>query len=728
MQLLQTGMLLGLAAMLVSCTDKGTVAPKQNTGPATPTLETISAKDIEKAATMPQVWMTYGGTYDEQRFSRLSDINKSNVQDLGVAWTYDLQTSRGVEATPIVVDGVMYVTGAWSIVYAMDAKTGKALWTYDPKVSGEDAAKGCCDVVNRGVAIQKGKVFVGVFDGRLEALDARTGKVIWSTMTVDHSKPYTITGAPRVVKNLVLIGNGGAELGVRGYVSAYDVDTGKLVWRFYTTPNPDKQPDGAASDDIFTNVANDTWGDRGKWKTEGGGGTVWDSIIYDTENNSVIFGVGNASPWNATTRDPDGNGDNYFLSSIVAVDADTGAYKWHFQTTPREQWDYTATQSLILADLPLGKDGAPRRVVMQAPKNGFFYVLDAKTGEFISGKNFVPVNWASGLDEHGRPIENPAARYADEQFLGIPGPAGAHNWHAMAYSPQTKLAYIPAQQVPQIYEQPQSEDTGDDHWNVDVNMSAGIPPVYPAGTLDAIRAGNMGRLIAWDPIKQEERWHVEHSGPGNGGILTTTTGLVFQGTINGKFTAYDAASGDKLWSRQVNAGMAAAPATYEIDGEQYIAITTGWGGTWALSFGHVWENAVAPQVGRVVVFKLGGTGTIPDPMAPLVEKTPKAPLFPDVSDEVVMTGLKAYSENCMVCHGPMAISSGVLPDLRWSYQTADSAAWNDIVMNGALTDNGMISFKKFINADQAEAIRAYVLSQAWMAVENGNATAPDQEE
>ena len=386
-----------LSAAILGCADKAPLGTKET---AAPTLQNVNSTHIANAANTPEVWLSYGGTYDEQRFSRLEQITQENVKDLGVAWTYDLATSRGVEATPIVVDGVMYVTSAWSIVYALDAKTGKELWVYNPEVSGEDAAKGCCDVVNRGVAVHEGKVIVGVFDGRLEALDAKTGKVVWSTLTVDKSMPYTITGAPRVVNGNVLIGNGGAEFGVRGYVSAYDVNTGELSWRFYTTPNPDKKPDGAASDAIFASVANATWGDSGAWKTEGGGGTVWDSIIYDTVNDSVIFGVGNASPWNADIRDPEGNGDNFFLSSIVAVDADTGKYKWHFQTTPRDQYDFTATQSLILADLPIGEGGQKTRVVMQAPKNGFYYVLDASTGEFISGKPFIELmTWATGLDE-----------------------------------------------------------------------------------------------------------------------------------------------------------------------------------------------------------------------------------------------------------------------------------------------------------------------------------------
>ncbi|MBL4870329.1 MAG: PQQ-dependent dehydrogenase, methanol/ethanol family, partial [Robiginitomaculum sp.] len=578
-------------------------------------------------------------------------------------------------------------------------------------------------VVNRGVAVHEGKVIVGVFDGRLEALDAKTGKVVWSTLTVDKSMPYAITGAPRVIKDNVLIGNGGAELGVRGYVSAYNVNTGKLSWRFYTTPNPNKKSDGAASDSIFASSANATWGDSGKWTSEGGGGTVWDSIIYDTVNDNVIFGVGNASPWNSNTRDPEGNGDNFFLSSIVAVNADTGAYKWHFQTTPRDQFDFTATQSLILADLPIGTEGISRRVVMQAPKNGFYYVLDAETGEFISGKPYVELmTWATGLDAKGRPIENPNARNWEEGFVAIPGPMGGHNWHPMAYSPNTGLAYIPAQQVPQLLKGPKNRNANKTRWNLDAQLEAGVPPTYPKGTLDFIRKDFKGSLLAWDPVKQEARWSVEHPSPGNGGVLTTASDLVFQGTLGGELVAYNAVNGDKLWAKQVNSGVVAPPSTYSIDGEQYIAIATGWGGGWALNYGVGWAKPVVPDVGHVIVFKLGANGNAPEIPESAVEITPKGKAFGNT--ELHLRGLKKYAENCMVCHGPLVISSGVLPDLRWSHQTADAESWSDIVMDGALTDNGMVSFKQYLNADDAEAIRAYVMDQAWLAVKNGDAKEP----
>ena len=452
-----------------------------------------------------------------------------------------------------------------------------------------------------------------------------------------------------------------------------------------------------------------TWGDTGAWTTDGGGGTVWDSIIYDTVNDSVIFGVGNGSPWNQRMRDPSG-GDNLFLSSIVAVDAKTGAYKWHFQTTPGDNWDYTATQTLILADLPLGENGDSRRVVMQAPKNGFFYVLDAKTGAFVSGNNYVPMNWATGLTEAGRPIEVPEARYADVPYLQTPGPLGGHNWQPMAFNPDVGLAYIPAQELPQAYVNDPRFASKPAKWNTGADFAAGLPASVPAGTFQFLRSGLKGRLIAWDPVTQAPRWTVEHPGPWNGGVLSTAGGLVFQGKLNGDFVAYNAATGQQLWSQNVKSGAASGPGTYEIDGEQYVTITTGWGSAFALTAGYAFDKALPPSVGKVVTFKLGGTGVITDNDVPLLDKTAKAEPFGDAA--MIEAGLIHYSRNCMVCHGPFAVSSGVLPDLRWSAYTANETLWNSVLMDGALNGIGMVSFADVLSPDDAEAIRAYILAQA----------------
>ena len=677
--------------------------------------EAFASVDTNRISTASagEEWLTYGGTYDEQRHSSLTNVNTATVADLGVAWTYDLATNRGVESTPIVVDGVMYVTSAWSLVYALDAKTGEELWVYDPDVDRAVGVKACCDVVNRGVAVYNGKVFVGVIDGRLEALDAKTGDVVWSKVTVDQSKPYTITGAPRVVNGKVLIGNGGAELGVRGYISAYDANTGDKVWRFYTVPNPEKQPDNEVSDAAFEEIGNVTWGDEGAWVTDGGGGTVWDSIVYDEVNKQVIFGVGNGSPWNRDFRDPSG-GDNLFLSSIVAVDAETGTYKWHFQTTPGDNWDYTATQTIILADLPVGEDGESRRVAMQAPKNGFFYVLDAATGEFISGDAFVPLNWAEGLDENGRPIEIADARYGTVPYEQLPGPLGAHNWHPMAFNPDLNLAYIPAQEIPQAYARDPRFETQSIAWNTGADFAAGVPPIAPPEVAKYLRSTLKGRLIAWDPIAREARWSVEHGNAWNGGVLSTAGGIVFQGKLNGDFVAYDAATGDRLWSHELKSGGASGPGTYMVDGEQYVTITTGWGSAFGLSAGFAYDETVPSTVGKVVTFKLGGEGEIADPNFPMIDKTPKADSFGD--ETMIAEGAVHYARNCTVCHGPLAVSSGVLPDLRWSAITGNETAWKGVVLDGNLASNGMVSFADHLSPEQTEAVRAYVLAQAHAAI------------
>src|SRR6478752_4481305 len=404
----------------------------------------VDATRIINADSEPGSWMSHGRTYSEQRFSPLDSINKTSVGTLGLGWFADLDSNRGQEATPIMVDGVLYVTTAWSKVKAYDARTGKPLWAFDPQVPGEWGVNACCDVVNRGVAVWKGKVFVGTLDGRLIALDSKTGGKLWDVMTIDQSKPYTITGAPRVIKGKVLIGNGGAEFGVRGYISAYDADTGKMAWRFYTVPG---NPADGFENPILETAAK-TW--AGQWWRIGGGGTVWDSMSYDPGLDLLYIGVGNGSPWNHTFRSA-GKGDNLFLSSIVALKPDTGEYVWHYQSTPGESWDYTAVQQIMTADLTI--DGLKRHVVMQAPKNGFFYVLDAASGELISAEKYAAVNWAERVDlSTGRPVDNPRARYPGGKAARLSvGPNGGHVWHPMAFNPSEGLVYIPAQRGPLTY-------------------------------------------------------------------------------------------------------------------------------------------------------------------------------------------------------------------------------------------------------------------------------------
>jgi len=656
-------------------------------------------------------WRRYGGGDDEAHFSPLKSIDTGSVGRLGLAWSYEFDTRRGLEAAPLMVDGVLYTTASWSKVYAIDARSGKPRWSYDPKVPGEVAFKACCDVVNRGVAYHQGRIFVGTLDGRLVALNAKTGKVLWSTVTVDTTKSYTITGAPRIAKNLVLIGNGGSEFGVRGYLSAYDAATGKLVWRFYTVPPAAGAPaDGAASDAIIE-TARATWhGDFGKL---GGGGTVWDAITYDPDHNQVIFGTGNGTPWDENDRSP-GGGDNLFIASIVAVDADTGRYRWHYQTTPGDVWDFDAAETLTLADLSL--DGQDHKVVLQASKNGFFYVIDRTNGHLLSAKNYAPQTWTTGIDlSTGRPIEAPNARYGDGIFVSKPSGLGAHNWQAMAYSPLTKLAYIPAHEVPLAYKAmtPFVETPGG--WNTGVDWSANVLPDDTAG-LKAIRAMLEGHLAAWDPVRQKEVWRVDQGGPWNGGVLATAGGVVFSGNAKGEVNAYAADSGTRLWSFDAGIGIVAAPISYALDGRQYVALMAGYGGGY-VQYAALAEKAGPRPNGRLLVFAL-------DSHAPYSVKTTPPP--PPVVVANTWTeaqhdhGAAIYANICSLCHGGTARSSGLNPDLRRSAILADKEAWKTIVIDGALKNRGMISFARWISADDAEAVRAYVAERARHLAEQGN--------
>jgi quinohemoprotein ethanol dehydrogenase len=670
-------------------------------GQASTVIGGVSGADIINADANPGEWLSHGRTYSEQRFSPLASINRGNAKELGLAWAFDLGVSRGIEATPIIRDGIMYVTGSWNVVHALDARTGASLWSFDPEVDRSRASVMCCDIVNRGVAIWGDSVFTGTIDGRLIALDAKTGAKKWDVLTVDLSQPYSVTGAPRVIKGKVIIGNGGAELGVRGYVSAYDAASGKLVWRFHTVPgNPANGFENATME-----MAAKTW--NGEWWKLGGGGTVWDSMAYDPDLDLLYIGTGNGSPWNQRIRSP-GGGDNLFLSSIVALRPDTGEYVWHYQTTPGETWDYTATQHIILADLEI--NGAPRKVLMQAPKNGFFYVLDRATGALLSAKNFTPINWATGVDmTTGRPIETPDARWPGKApYLQLPGPLGAHNWHPMSFSPQTGLVYIPAQELPFAYADEEfTEKKGG--WNTGASFIAGALPTSEA-VHAALRAMMKGRLLAWDPVKQEARWSVEHFGPWNGGILSTAGGLVFQGTSDAHFAAFDAENGRELWQFFTETGVVAAPVAYELDGEQYVTVATGWGGAYALIAGGVIPTGNKAKVGRVLTFKVGAKGELPPADIPEQAGAPPPPSV--ASAETIALGAKAYAANCTVCHGEQAYSSGLTPNLRYSPALADAEIWRSIVREGARAELGMGNFGAILDEETSEAIRAYVISEA----------------
>jgi PQQ-dependent dehydrogenase (methanol/ethanol family) len=662
----------------------------------------VDDRRLVNAAAEPGNWMTYGGTYAETRFSPLAQIDEKTIERLKPAWVVDLDTARGQEATPLVVDGVMYTSTAWSKVMALDAATGRVLWKFDPHVIGGKAVHACCDVVNRGVAIWKGKLFVGTIDDRLIALDAKTGKQLWSVVTADQSKAYTITGAPRVFRDKVVIGNSGAELGVRGYVTAYDTATGRQVWRFYTVPgDPAKGPDGEASDEAMK-IALPTW--AGQWWKYGGGGTVWDSIVYDPELNQLLLGVGNGSPWNHQVRS-DGKGDNLFLSSIVALDPDTGKYKWHYQETPGESWDFTATQQMTLATLDLGN--GPRKVIIHAPKNGFVFVVDRTNGTLLSANPYVLTNWATGYDlKTGRPIEVAAARYHKEAYMVTPSGLGAHAWMPMSYDPRTHIAYIPAMQSPLTYANDPNFEYHPGRWNTAAAMGGAAVnlPSDPDARAKAMASMQLGTLIAFDVLKGKPVWKVEHGFPWNGGTLATAGGLVFQGDYAGQFAAYRARDGRKLWSIDTHRGIGAGPMTFMAGGHQYIAVMAGYGGSMGMASAYPGGPNKLPN-GQILAFRLDGAAKLPPYKA---QKLPGAnPSNDPFTDAQRAEGAKYFGLYCWMCHG-----GPVNPDLRRSGALTSAEAWKSIVIDGALEPGGMASFRDYLTPAQAESIRALISSQA----------------
>jgi quinohemoprotein ethanol dehydrogenase len=627
----------------------------------------------------PANWITHGRDYAEQRFSPLDQVNADNVPRLVRVWTFETGLKRGHEATPLVVDGVMYLTGSWSVVFALDARTGKELWRYDPQVPKQVGAKACCDVVNRGVAVYRGRVYFGALDGRLIALDAATGKPAWEVVTVDQSKPYTITGAPRVVKGRVILGNGGGEFGVRGYVSAYDPANGALLWRTFTVPGDPAQP----FESVALESAAKTW--TGEWWKQGGGGTVWDSMSYDPELDLLYVGTGNGSPWARTVRSP-GGGDNLYLSSMLALDPDDGSLRWHFQTTPGDNWDFTATQHMILADLDIG--GRTRKVIMQAPKNGYFWVLDRTNGEFISAQPYVQVTWSKGVDpKTGRPIPDPSAEYVDGLALVRPTAFGGHNWQPMSFNPKTGLVYIPAQEVLGGYMLDPDPERTDEHFNTGTDMA-----VFATLTREIVA----GHLLAWDPIAQREVWRHPYAMPWNGGTLTTAGNLVFQGTADGRFLALRADDGRKLWEFHTGSGVIAAPVTYAIDGVQYVTVVAGWGGAFALVGGDAAAQANTVSKGLVHTFAL-----FDQPITPaLVKQLLDSRAAPYAHREDL------YHRWCSRCHGVGAISGGAIQDLRRSAPDIQQG-FVEIVQKG-MPGVGMPSFAGILDEGEIKEIETYV--------------------
>jgi quinohemoprotein ethanol dehydrogenase len=692
--------LTGLWALLASCAHPSAPA---DTGAR------ITAADAE-----PGNWLSHGRNYQETRHSPLKQLTRANVSQLGLVWSFDLDTHRGQESTPLVVDGVMYTTSAWSKVQAFDAVSGRLLWQFDPQVPGAAAVNACCDVVNRGAAYWAGKIYVGTLDGRLIAIDAKSGRPVWSTLTVDPSKGYTITGAPRIIKGRVIIGNGGAEYDVRGYVSAYDAATGALDWRFYTVPGEPGHPDGAASDPIMTRMAA-TWSADSWGRTRGGGGgTVWDSMAYDPDLDLLYIGVGNAGYYARELRSPkpSGNNDNLLVGSVVALRPESGAYVWHYQETPGDQWDYTSTQHMILADLPIG--GRQRKVLLHAPKNGFFYVLDRESGQLLSAQAYAKVNWASGVDARtGRPIVNPDSDYSrtGRLWMGFPGATGAHDWQPMAFNPATGLVYIPVIESGMAYMLDRHFQPLPKGMNVGLDLSVIRLPDDPALMAQA-RHAMKGYLLAWDPVRQRAAWRAALPGSWNGGVLSTAGGLVFQGDEDGNFSAYDAAGGARLWSFNAQSAISAAPVSWARDGRQYVTVVAGFGGAAGLGSGPMEWSASGPRVNRsrVLTFALGGTATLPPAAAPAVRRLQPPPQFADA--KTIETGRIAYHRTCFACHGFGGMSAGMLPDLRYSAALSDEAAWARIVRDGILSGGGMVGFGEDFSAAQIDAIRAYIISRA----------------
>jgi PQQ-dependent dehydrogenase (methanol/ethanol family) len=695
--------LLGLTAGLPGCQGS---PPSGSTPAARSQAIRASAARVDEARIRaadaePGNWLAHGRTYDEQRFSPLRAIDRRNVAQLGLAWSFPTGAPRGHQATPIVVDGTMFVSLPWSVVKALDARTGELLWTHDPAVPRPWARNACCDVVNRGVAVWKGRVYVGTLDGRLVALDAGTGAQVWSVDTIDRSKPYTITGAPRVLKGKVVIGNGGAEYGVRGYVTAYDAETGAQLWRFYTVPGDPSQP----FEHPELAAAARTW--SGRWWELGGGGTVWDSMAYDPELDLLYVGTGNGSPWPRKLRSP-GGGDNLYLSSILALRPDSGRLVWHYQTTPGDNWDYTAVQHLVLADVDW--HGARRRVLLQAPKNGFFYVLDRATGELLSAEKFVRVNWASRVDRAtGRPVEAPEGNYDERPRWILPSPNGGHLWHPMSYSPETGLVYIPALELAMLYALDPAFEPVRGAWNLGLPLgeyadllaehAAGMPPAW-------------GELKAWDPVRQRAVWSVRHPGSFNGGVLSTAGGLVFQGTSDGRFAAYAAESGEKLWEVETRIGIVAPPVSYSVDGVQYVSVLAGWGGGGVIEGNDAGISAASryENQGHLLTFALGATGELPEVRERTLEVADPLPEI-DAPPGAAAAGSALFHRFCMQCHGILAVTAGVVPDLRFA-SPETHASFADIVLGGTRAHAGMASFADLLDAEDVRAIHAYVVQRA----------------
>lgn len=639
-------------------------------------------------------WRGVNGDSDETGFSPLSQINAANARGLGLAWSLELPGEVSLQASPIAIGDMLYFTGSNASVYAVQAVTGKIAWKFDPKTWQERPAKlGNNFASNRGVAYDKGRIFSAAVDGRLFALDAKSGRKLWEVETTD----YSITGAPRVFDGKVIIGQGGADLGARGYVTAYDQATGKQVWRFYVVPaSPEENAGNPAME-----AAAKTW-DGPFWKKNGGGGGPWDSMTFDAEMGRIYVGTANAYEYEADARSP-GKGDNLYTASIVALDARTGKYLWHYQVNPRDSWDYDCTQQITLATLTI--DGRPRKVLMQAPKNGFFYVIDRESGRLISANNYAKVNWADGIDvATGRPVERANIRYETGESVIFPFTSGAHSWMRMAFSPKSGLVYIPYMQAGTRFSKGQPDETQLNiaGLNVGNRVSASDPD------------DGKGALVAWDPVTQKERWRVRFGTLWNGGTLATAGDVVFMGTADGWFSAFDAGSGKRLWRSWAGMGIIAAPATYSVGGRQYVSILAGYGGSAAVNSDIMnvgWKYS-GPR--RLLTFALGGKARLPKSPALTLKIDPV--VVPDEKLDPAKVAMgRAMFLACAACHGRNAVGAGgPAPDLRESAIVADPDAYWSVLHDGVLMDRGMPKIPYF-QREQAEAIRQFIRSRAQVA-------------
>lgn len=639
-------------------------------------------------------WPSHGGDSDETDFSRLDQINASNFSRLGLAWSLDLPGEVTLEATPLAVDGVLYFTGTYGAVYAVNGATGKILWKYDPQTWKHNPFKmDFTFAANRGVAYAGGRIFAAALDGRLSALDAKTGKIIWTVETTAPQSMQTVTGAPRTFNGKVIIGNAGADFGARGYVTAYDQASGRQLWRFYVAPGSPQENKG----DPAMERAAATWG--GEYWKNGTGGAVWDGITFDAELNRIYIGTGNASPYDPKLRAPTAAYDNLYTCAIVALDADTGKFIWDYQVVPRDSWDYDSTQQMTIADLVI--DGKKRQVLMQAPKDGFFYVIDRTTGKLVSADKIGKVTWADHIDlATGRPVETKDIHYETGNVTIWPGPMGAHSWMSMAFDPKTGFVYIPTMQA------------GVHFWRGRLESGAVNVGGLNLKDVETDPQDGKGALIAYDPVHQKVVWRAQHDAIWNGGALATAGDLVFQGTADGYLYGYDAATGRQLWKFNAGLGINAAPISYAVDGKQYVSVLVGYGGSsavWGTLMNVGWKFGAQPR--RLLTFALDGTATLPPSPPPdfSVHAVDDPSFKPDPKD--VAIGHATFIA-CAPCHGRDLVSTGAPgPDLRESRIALDPNALWTIVHDGALIEHGMPRFATLTH-EQVMQIYAYIRATA----------------